>query len=439
MPLTHLRYRAMAARAPRHVLSRLALLAPLIFAFVLALAISTGAHGAQIHESKKGLQVQMVDDALALGIRHAAINVNLVQLAAEQGDSHSDGMVVDGLNFDFNRPYAEALDKKIKPLLEHGVIVYLILLAYQTPNKVLAAECIHPNSSAACPFHIGAFNTSTPEGVGRLRASTTYLAKRYAGKDAAPVHFIVGNEVNSHWFWYSMGEAKMADVARDYERAVRICSQAAACISPHSRVYLSLDHHWNSSVTPESPLKSFGAHEFLLEFARLAREHGDYGWHLAFHPYPENLFESRTWNDKQATTNVNTPKITFKNIEFLNGFMKTAEMLHDGKPRRIILSEQGFHTPATPQGEMVQAAAYAYSYKKVEELDGIDAFILHRHVDNKHEGGLSLGLWTGDDANKPVRQKAIYNVFKQADTADWSEAFKFALPIIGVSSWAEIK
>src|SRR5688572_11605986 len=30
--------------------------------------------------SKKGLQVQMVDDALALGVKHAALNVNLAQL-----------------------------------------------------------------------------------------------------------------------------------------------------------------------------------------------------------------------------------------------------------------------------------------------------------------------------------------------------------------------
>ena len=429
MPQTHLRRRAALAR-----LSHL-----LVLALALPIAIPAHVRAAQFHDSKKGLQVQMVDDALALGIRHAAINVNLVQLAAEQGNVNSDGMVVDGLNFDFNRHYAEALDKKIKPLLEHDVIVYLILLAYQSPNKALASECIHPNSSPACPSHIGAFNTSTPQGVGRLRASITYLAKRYAGKDTAPVHFIVGNEVNSHWFWYNLGEAKMADVARDYEHAVRICSQAAACVSPNSRVYLSLDHHWNSSVTPGSPLKSFGAYEFLLEFARLSQSHGDYDWHLAFHPYPENLFESRTWNDKLATHKINTPKITFKNIEFLNGFMKSAEMLHNGKPRRIILSEQGFHSNATPQGEIVQAAAYAYSYKKIEELDGIDAFILHRHVDNKHEGGLSLGLWTGDGDNLPVKQKMIYNVFKQADTSDWSEAFKFALPIIGVGSWAEIK
>src|SRR4051812_40098987 len=33
-------------------------------------------------QSKKGLQVQMVDDAIALGVKHAAINFNLGQMVS---------------------------------------------------------------------------------------------------------------------------------------------------------------------------------------------------------------------------------------------------------------------------------------------------------------------------------------------------------------------
>lgn len=428
---------------PRFHLPRAALISA-------CLVVACGLSASQHHDSKKGLQVQMVDDAIALGVRHAAINVNLCQLAVAKDSPNADAMVVDGFVYEFNRHYAEALDRQIKPLLDHDVIVYLILLAYDTPNKIIARECIHPNFNPAAPGHIGAFNTVTPEGRGRLRASVTYLAKRYApptptpkpgdtDSPTPPVHFIVGNEVNSHWYWYNMGEAKLEDVAREYECAVRICAQAAECVSPESRVYLSMDHHWNASVTPKQPLRSFGALPLLNEFARIARQHGDYAWHLAFHPYPENLFECRTWNDKSPINDISTPKITFKNIEFLNAFMKSPAMLHDGQPRRIILSEQGFNTAKTPDGELVQAAAFAYSYKKVETLDGIDAFILHRHVDHNKEGGLRLGLWTGDATNHPVKKKAIYDVFRDADTPAWKDAFKFALPIIGVSDWGEIK
>ncbi|HLX61708.1 MAG TPA: DUF5722 domain-containing protein [Planctomycetota bacterium] len=387
--------------------------------------------------SKKGLQVQMVDDALALGIHHAAINVNLLQLA-EAGPRAGQTLVLDGTHFEFNARYVASLDEKIKPLSAHGVTVYLILLAYNTPNAELARAYIHPKFDRACPSRLSAFNTGDAAGARNFRACVTFLAQRYARADAPPVHFIVGNEVNSHWYWYNMGLAPNGVVIAEYERAVRICNEAAQCISARSRVFISLDHNWNRGATPNEPLKSFGARTFIERFAEAAKRHGDFAWNVAFHPYPENLFECRTWNDKAATCSFDTPMITFKNIEMLNDFMRRDELLCAGCPRRIILSEQGFHSSNAPDGELLQAAAFAYAYRKVLPLDGIDAFILHRHVDNVQEGGLRLGLWTGDKANHPVKKKMIYEVFRMADTCEWEKAFQFALPVIGVRGWNKI-
>jgi hypothetical protein len=115
-------------------------------------------------------------------------------------------------------------------------------------------------------------------------------------------------------------------------------------------------------------------------------------------------------------------------------------MLCQGRPRRVILSEQGFDTPTTPQGQAVPAAGFCYAWVKVSRLPGIDAFILHRHVDNAQEGGLNLGLWTrqpGTDAT-PSAKKRIYEVFRAAGTPEWESAFRFALPSIGIKSWDEV-
>jgi hypothetical protein len=148
------------------------------------------------------------------------------------------------------------------------------------------------------------------------------------------------------------------------------------------------------------------------------------------------LFEPRFWNDKSATTNENTPRITFKNLGMLTAYFRRPELLHNGRPRRIILSEQGFHTPKGPDGGLIQAAAFCYAYKKVEALDAIDAFILHRHVDNAHEGGLLLGLRSNKPANgDPRPKKKIYECFRLADTPEWERAFEFALPVIGLKTW----
>ena len=114
-------------------------------------------------------------------------------------------------------------------------------------------------------------------------------------------------------------------------------------------------------------------------------------------------------------------------------------MQFQGSPRRVILSEQGFHTPPGPDGQRIQAAAYCAAYKKVESLPEIDAFILHRHVDHRHEGGLLLGLRSYEpDDNDPRPMKKIYECFRAADTEQWENAFRFALPIVGIERWDQL-
>jgi hypothetical protein len=233
----------------------------------------------------------------------------------------------------------------------------------------------------------------------------------------------------------------METFAEDYLRTARIATTALQKISSGARLYLSLEHHWNIRYPGGDAGQAFAGRPFLDYFNRRAKEQGDFAWHLAFHPYPENLFEPRTWNDKSATTNDNTPRITFKNLELLPRYMNRNELLYRQQLRRIILSEQGFHTPDKPEGELWQAAGYAYAYHKTDQLPGIDAFILHRHVDHGAEGGLNLGLWTRNknsrSAAEPAKRKRLYEVFKAADTPEWRRAFEFALPIIGIERWEQ--
>jgi hypothetical protein len=395
--------------------------------------------------SKKGLQVQMVDDALALGIKHAALNVNFSQMIDLGRRTNSPVWSTDGQSIHFHRSYIESLDRQVRPLTEAGVVVSLILLAYQSGDPGLNRILLHPDYDKAAPNRLGAFNTVTAEGVLHFRACVEFLAHRfgdpslYRGRVA---NFILGNEVNSHWFWANRGRVSMEIFVEDFLRTARIAATALRKISSSARLYLSLEHHWNVRYAGGDAEQAFAGRPFLDYFSRRAREQGDFDWHLAFHPYPENLFEPRTWNDKSATTNDNTPRITFKNLEMLTRYMNRPEMLYRGQPRRIILSEQGFHTPDKPEGELWQAAAYAYAYYKAANLPGIDSFILHRHVDHGAEGGLNLGLWTRNrnarSAAEPAKRKLSYEVFKAADTVDWRRAFEFARPVIGIQNWEEI-
>lgn len=387
----------------------------------------------------------MVEDAIVLGVKHAALNVNLSTLLARTNSPETIAWKTDA-GACFIRPGAlRGLDGQIKQLSDAGVVISLILLSYEPTDPVTRAVILHPGYSTNCPNRLGAFNTVTPEGKRSLRACLEFVAERYTRPGyphGRAANFIVGNEVNSHWFWYNMGRASMEQVADAYLDAVRLCHESARKFSSSARVYVSLEHHWNIRYPGGNAEQAFAGRPFLDYFARRAREGGDFDWHVAFHPYPENLFECRTWNDKSATLANDTPRITFKNLEVLPRYLRTPELLHKGVPRRIILSEQGFHTPNGAEGEARQAAAYAYAYYRANQIPEVDSLILHRHVDHAHEGGLKLGLWGRNESStspcEPSNRKQIYDVFRRADTTEWRKAFDFALPVIGIQRWEEL-
>ncbi len=398
-------------------------------------------------ESKKGLTCPVdLDDVIALGTKYAVVNSPVSMLLDVHNEDPEYTWAVDGEEVPINMPWVRPwLDARIKRMSDAGINITLVCtnLIPQAPDP--ANPLIHPDSDLAnAPAHHGAFNMRDSKGIRYFRAAMEFLADRYTRSDGQYGRIsgiVVGNEVQSHWVWYNQGEATVEEIVRDYVVALRIADLAARKTHRGLRVYASLEHHWTKRGYTNNPLKEARGREVLERLARSSRREGDFPWNLAFHPYPDNLFEPRFWKDRIAPLRFDAPKITFKNIEVLPAFMAREEMRYAGKPRRIILSEQGFHTPDGPDGEQVQAAAFAYAYYKVKHLDGIDALMLHRHVSARDEGGLKLGLWTWDPKGKtgfePGRKKYIWEVFRKADTPEWEEAFAFALPIIGLKTWED--
>ena len=393
--------------------------------------------------SVKGLQVQMVDDALALGIRHAGINCNLGQLMPAGGTANVIAFEHEGAVHRFDRGYVEHLDAQIAPLSQQGVVVSLILLAIATGDPARDAVLLHPRYDPAAPNRMGAQNTATEAGRRWLDAAIRFLAHRWS--DPASPHgtvwnWIVGNEVNSHWWWWNMGRASMEEVAAAYGDAVRIVHGAVRSASAHARVFVSLEHHWTIRYAAGDDQQAFAGRDFLLHFARHVRAGGDFDWHVAFHPYPEDLFRCRFWEDRTAPDRDDAPRVTFRNLPVLARFLAQDPLLHDGAPRRVILSEQGFHRADGPEGERDQAAAFAAAWVAVAQQPWIDAFILHRHVDHAHEGGLRLGLWTRKDDTicTPDRPTRMYEVFRDCDTAQSDEALRIALPVLGIDDWSAL-
>jgi len=393
----------------------------------------------------KGVQsIVDVDDALSLGIKQAAHNVLISQIVDWENPHPRETRTVDGVAVGINMDGLAALDQTVGRLSNAGVAVTLILLNAVPTSPQPGNPLIHPATDlAAAPNHLGAFNLSDPRGLAHYRAAVEILASRYSqpgtpqGRIAG---MIIGNELQAHWSWYNLGPMPAEQVVAEYALALRMANLAARRFDPGLRIYASMDHHWTWKPDPD-PLKSLAGRELLECLNEQVRHEGNFDWHVAFHPYPQDLFNPRTWLDDQPTLAFSTPKITFKNLEVLTAYLAQEQFLTEaGVPRRVILSEQGFHSPEGEEGELLQAAAYCYAYRRVVQLPAIDAFIYHRHADHAQEGGLRLGIWTTREGSvfEPGRKKRLWDVFAHADQPDWEEHFEFAKPILGITSWDEI-
>ncbi|HEY8455866.1 MAG TPA: DUF5722 domain-containing protein [Actinopolymorphaceae bacterium] len=403
--------------------------------------------------SKKGLQVEMTDDAEELGVQHAGINVpfnSLMRIGPGDDPAQVIPFESNGRTYYFDRNAVTQLDAQIKPLSDNGVLVNLILILYRDGNPQSAWPVLHHPDANLDAGIVFAFNTKTAEGVAYFTAAMEFLADRYTRADqkyGRAVGYIVGNEVDAQWVWANSGDMVLEDFLGYYAKAVRIAWLATQKYWNGARTYISLTHCWTTvcgaNPDPANPTRFYPGKDVIDQLNALTKRTGDVGWNVAHHPYPEDLRNPAFWNDQTATPGFDTPRITFKNIEVLPAYLDQPDLHYGGASRRIILSEQGCNTPdASEEAERLQAACYAYAYYKIRFLDSIDAFILHRHVDHQQEGGLRLGLWTWDDERPesamPGRHKVSYDVFEGIDTSRSLDVTEFAKPIIGIDDWADV-
>ncbi|MGH1563955.1 DUF5722 domain-containing protein [Mumia sp. DW29H23] len=402
--------------------------------------------------SKKGLQVQLTDDAEDLGVQSAAINVSLGQIMWTRPGTAAETVeyVSGGRTFWFSRSALESLDRQIRGSSEAGSSVDLIILVYRSGDSRSAASVLTDPGAGTSGGTVMGFNTKTPEGVAYLTAAMELLADRYTREDrryGRADGFIMGNEVDAQWEWSHSGDKPLDAFLDGYARALRIGWLATTKFSASARTYVSMTHSWTrpSGANPDeaAPTRYYAGRDLLDGLAALSGRTGDFPWHVAYHPYPQDLFDPTVWDDPDATDSPDAPVVTFRNLNVLTDYLQRPALTYDGAARRVILSEQGCNTRGSDEeAERLQAACYAYAYYRSRFLPGIDSFILHRHVDHGGEGGLNLGLWARDTTSAnpaaPLRPKLVYDVFRDIDTARSLEATAFAKDVIGIDDWSEV-
>ncbi len=420
--------------------------------------------------SKKGLQVQAIDDAQNLGVSHAGLNYSILQIMYPDGQADPNNSIAftsGGKTYYFRKDVVESYDNDIRSLSDNGMEVTLICLLWGSMVNLGPSQLVHPGYQGAAGGQgrgeIAGYNMTDHDGVAYFAAAMEFTAQRYSRPDQAygrALNYVIGNEVSTAYIWYNCGELDRETFIDQYTRALRTAYVAVGKYYANANILLSLDHIWNDTAyrflgIGTEDLTVYKGKDIFDGVSRLSREQGDFPWGVAYHPYPQNLFYPKFWEtdivedqygpitSKEFTTR----KITFYNLEVLVEYLRQQEHLYQGSMRRIYLTEQGFNTldPDGMQDQSEQAAAYAYAYYKVKFLDGIEAFILHRHIDCLPESGLNLGLWTRyqDSTVSPRTKKQSYDVFKYIDTErslEYTEGYLKYIKIDGKvpDSWSEL-
>jgi hypothetical protein len=136
--------------------------------------------------SPKGIQVQMIPDALELGAHHAGLNLTLHGLLSPATEIKPGQLTAaaDGHVFALNERYVQAMDRQIKPLSDRGMVVTLILITYRSPDERIRALTVHPQADPAKGTTMAA-NTVTTEGRACYKALTDFIARRWCSTETS--------------------------------------------------------------------------------------------------------------------------------------------------------------------------------------------------------------------------------------------------------------
>jgi hypothetical protein len=366
------------------------------------------------------------DDYKALGIRNCTKNIVLNGLISDRPAPGSVTHEFNGRNYHVRKRALDRLDRAMLEMNELGIVVSAIILIAK--NTAMTHPDCDPRGIWAMP------DVTSREGWNYYAAGLDFLARRYTRPDrryGRITHWIMHNEVDAGWIWTNAGEKPLHVYFDLYYRSMRTAECVARRYGVAGNVLISLTHHW----TKAHNRLCYRPKDMLDLLARRGSLEGDFDWGLAYHPYPQNLRNPRTWEDTKALFSFDTTLITPRNLEVLEAYMRRAKMLYQGKAlRTIVLSEQGSNSrDHSEKSYRDQAAGLVYTWLKLEKLSSIESYVHHRWMDPKPggEGGLLLGFWTNlPDRNPRHSKKPAWDMYRMLETDEQPKAVEYAKKVI---------
>jgi len=374
----------------------------------------TGLHGGNVFQ---------YNDYKALGIRNATKNILLPSLIADKPGGDTFPHEFNGITVHVRKNALERLDRAMIEMDRLKIVVSaIILIPRNTPMS-------HPDCAAKGIYAMA--NVVEEKGWTVYAAALDVLARRYLRPDrryGRITHWIMHNEVDAGWIWTNAGEKPVHTYLDLYYRSMRTAHGVIRRHGDAGDVLISLTHYW----TRRHNSKCYPPKDMIDILARRTSVEGDFSWGLAYHPYPQDLRDPRTWLDRDATLDFETKLVTPKNLEVLDAYMRRDEMLYRDSVRTIVLFEQGSNSPRHDEKSYRdQAAGLVYTWLKVEALDSLESYVHHRWMDHPKEGGLNLGLRRRASGPDPDEgRKPAWEVYRKLTTPEQAEAVRWARTVI---------
>lgn len=385
-------------------------------------------------KSKKGLgglinHGLLTHDLDELGISSATINIpisNFMHLSEQPGDIP---YTYGGKTYYFNEQYLiSSFDVVLQQTSQRGISVAGILLI--APSGDAGELLKHPDYNGVAPYTMP--NMTTVESTQCYAAALDFLAQRYSDPDMRIAHWIIHNEVDGGIHWTNMGDKPIATFMDTYLRSMRMCYNIVHEYDQHSEVFISFSHGWNIAAGGGW----YKVRDMLDLMNQFSKAEGDFFWSLACHSYPAQLGNPCTWDDAQATFSMDTEYVTLKNLEVLDKWVGISQNQYKGNIRRSVwLSEAGTCSPSYEDKDLQdQAAGFAYGWKKINALDGINGIQWHSWFDHLGDG-VPLGLRKYSDEEYKGEAKPVWTTYQKAGTDEEDDYFKQYLERIGIKSW----
>lgn len=374
-----------------------------------------------------------------LGISAVTVNVMVHQFISLTPQQGAVPVQWQGRTYHIRESQMAALDRTFLKAQKRGVMVSAILLI---ANPAKTADPVikmlgHPDAVKEGTFAMP--NVTSPEGIGLYGAILNFMAERWSrpdGKYGRVHHWIIHNEVDAGWVWTNAGDKPDIVFMDLYQRSMRLTELIASRYDPNARPFISLTHHWDWKGSEHC----YGSKRLIELLVQFCKAEGDFSWALAYHPYPQDLRNPRAWENDQATFDFKTKKITPKNLEVLDAYMKQPALRFKGALRPIHLSENGFNSRDYSAKSLEdQAAGMAYTWKKIVGLSSIQSWQYHNWIDNRSEGGLRIGLRKfPDERGDPLGKKSIWFLYQALGTPREDAVVAPYLKTIGIQSWDEV-